>query len=129
GVPPKQVRYGLYTDLAGEPDQLVVESIARETDVNAFKWVTINMPATTLAAGDYWIAFALDHSNMEFLKKDGGGQVRYKNYDPIPSGYLSAWGASDFSAAWQIGAFGVFVPDSVLEATQITYAVRWQEEP
>ena len=129
GVPPKEVRYALYTDLAGEPDQLVVESIARETDVNAFKWVTINMPATVLAAGDYWIAFALNHSNMEFKKKDGGSMIRYKNYDPIPSGYLSAWGASDFSANWQIGAFGVFVPDSVLEATQVTYAVRWQEEP
>ncbi len=88
GVPPKEVRYGLYTDSGGEPDQLVVQSIARETDVNAFKWVTINMPATTLAAGDYWIAFALDHSNMEFMKKDGGGSIRYKNYDPIPSGFL-----------------------------------------
>ncbi|MCZ6652239.1 MAG: hypothetical protein O7D91_04350 [Planctomycetota bacterium] len=129
GVPPKEVRYGLYTDSGGEPDQLIVESAARETDVNAFKWVTINMPATTLAAGDYWIAFGLDHSNMAFMKKDGSGSTRYKDYDAIPDGYLSAWGASDFSVAWQIGAFANFVPDSALEATQVTYAVGWQEEP
>ncbi|MCZ6651415.1 MAG: hypothetical protein O7D91_00080, partial [Planctomycetota bacterium] len=113
----------------GEPDQLIVESAARETDVNAFKWVTINMPATTLAAGDYWIAFGLDHANMAFKKKVGGGAVRYKDYDAIPDGYLSAWGASDFSVAWQIGAFANFVPDSALAATQVTYAVGWQEEP
>ncbi len=106
-----------------------MESSLWESNVNNFNWVTVNMPSTTLAAGDYWIAFTLEHSNIEFMRKDGGGTVRYKNYDAISSGFLSTWGASDFSAAWQIVAFGIFVPDSVLEATRTPYTVRWQEEP
>ena len=57
GVPPKDVRCAIYTDSAGEPDQLVVESVRWVSNVNNFNWVTVNMPSTTLAAGDYWIAF------------------------------------------------------------------------
>lgn len=96
GAPPKELRYGIYTDSGGEPDTLVVSTNATSTGSGGFGWLQIAITSTDLSAGTYWLAMSFESQGMAY-RHTAGGETRYKNHDAVANGFLSPWGASDAS--------------------------------
>lgn len=135
--PDKRVRFGLYTQSGGNPDQLVCQSAVEEPGVaaGAFEPFVVSMPPTDIAAGTYWAAFGLGSTGMKFkIKDDGLGQVRYRLNKPIvPPGFLTSWGVSDSSETWTVSGFANVVPYAdrgpSTETAETVTNVRWVERP
>ncbi|MFB3079588.1 MAG: hypothetical protein ACE1Y4_16435, partial [Lysobacterales bacterium] len=53
----KDVRYAIYTDVAGEPDTLVAET-AKVKHFDGPAWFTLDLPNTAITSGTYWLALA-----------------------------------------------------------------------
>jgi hypothetical protein len=112
GPPPKLVRYAIYSDAGGEPDALIVESDTASMQSPSLHWMTVDITPTPLPAGTYWLALALEKSAMKCVESPPGeGQLRYRDNDAVANGFLSSWGASDFSADRQISIYGTYTSD------------------
>ena len=134
GIPPKDIRKALYTDLGGEPGSLILETRRYPTRENQWAWVGTAAEETHLAAGDYWIAFAFEQGNMKFKRKTvaGGGQYRRIDHNAISNGFALIWGVSEFAAAWEVPVFMTVMYDSQSGPSvsgDDKPTVRWLEQP
>lgn len=108
------VRYAVYSDLAGEPDTLIVET-AVATAPNTTDWFTITVPATPLTAGTYWLALSLDADSQWYYYDGAGGQSRENGNDAVPSAYTATWGAATATNTRKIAIYASFTrSDSVI---------------
>ncbi len=101
------VRYALYSDLAGEPDTLIVET-AVDTAPSTTDWFTITVPATPLTAGTYWLALSLDTNSQRYYYDGAGGQNRENGNAAIGGGYSATWGAPTSTDTRKIAIHGSF---------------------
>ncbi len=91
-------RFAIYTDVAGEPDTLIVQTeTVRGPDSTADVWVTLNLPPTALTAGTYWLALAFEDKDQEYFFDSEGGETRHRVNDAVNLGYLATWGTSSTS--------------------------------
>ena len=112
GAPARLLRYAIYSDSGGEPDSLIVESDVASMGSLSLHWRTIDTTPTSLTAGTYWLALALEKSSMSCVQSPAGeGQLRYKNNNAVNNGFLASWGSSDFSTDRQISIYGTYTTD------------------
>ena len=104
----KDIRFGLYADAAGEPGALLVES-GKVTHLAGDGWFTIELPATAVTAGDYWIGLAPGKEAALFYDA-AGGQTRHSNFDPA-SGFADPWSGTYVSNSQQLSVYASFTPD------------------
>lgn len=107
GPAPKEARYALYNDAAGEPSTLIVQTDADPVggDSAHFHWFTMYLPSTTLNPGDYWFALAFENTSMEYAFDTTGGQTRYNDNDAVANGFNNPWGASTASSTRRINIY------------------------
>ena len=106
----RDVRYAIYTDVAGEPDALLAET-ARVNSTVAMDWLTIDLPDTPLTAGTYWLALSFDHRD-QIYHYENGGQTRYNNNRATNAGgYDANWGSSTASYTRNISIYATYTPD------------------
>ncbi len=89
----EEFRYAIYSDNAGQPGSLIVQSAHTDITAGSFQWRTKTIPDTWLAAGTYWLAFGLDNNSSDrYRYQSGGSQVRQMAYDPTDSaGFAATW--------------------------------------
>lgn len=108
GPPPKNTRYAIYSDSGGEPANLIVQTQLHEIGGTAstYHWLTLFVPSTFLAAGDYWLAMGVEHSNVEYSYNGLGGQFRMNDNDPTDAGGFDAtWGTSTASGTRRVNMY------------------------
>jgi hypothetical protein len=107
GPSPKMIRFGIYSDSGGEPANLLAQSYVDAIGGNAadYHWVTFFIPSTSVAAGNYWLALGMEHSNMEYAFDATGGQTRMNNNDPVVSGFNTPWGTSSTSNTRRVNIY------------------------
>nr|AQQ75238.1 hypothetical protein [uncultured bacterium] len=107
GPSPKETRYAIYDDLAGEPNALIVQSDADPVggDSAHFHWFTLQLPSTPISAGDYWFALAFENTSMEYAFDPSGGQTRYNSNAAVANGYCDPWGVSTTSSTRRINIY------------------------
>lgn len=116
----KNMVCALYADDAGEPGALLAESVSIKADI-ALAWVTINIPATSISAGNYWLALCFDHINLNYVYSTSGGQTRESAaHDAVANGFLANWGTSAASNTRQVSIYATYTADP----TPTTYYVR-----
>lgn len=104
----RPIRFALYSDNAGEPDQLLVES-QTNTSGNAMAWLSLDVPETYLTAGVYWLALSFDDSAQQYVFTTGG-QARYRNHRATVNGFTSPFGAEQ-SLPRNISIYGTYTPE------------------
>ncbi len=104
----KIVRYAIYTDETGEPGTLLAESDNLVTP-SGMSWFTIDVPATALTAGTYWLALSFEDNNHQYTYQTGG-QTRYNNNRATTNGYTSSWGSSSATYSRTISIYGTYTP-------------------
>ena len=103
-------RYAIYTDNAGEPGTLIVESNTETT--NSLDWHTIEVADTYLTAGDYWLAISLSHQDQEVFYEGGSGDVRWYDHDAVGNGFELNWNTStDTAVTIRISIYATYEPD------------------
>lgn len=98
------VRYAIYTDLAGEPDALLVETAAT-TAPNGTGWFTITVPPTVIAPGIYWLALSLDANSQKYQYDAAGGQTRENANAAVTNGYNANWGVATASTTRRMAIY------------------------
>ena len=88
-----QVRFALYSDKSGQPDKLLVQSDVGST-TTALAWVTLNVPPTDLAPGNYWLAFSFKNTKQRYRYNSTGAGERNKSNAAVANGFLGTWGTS-----------------------------------
>lgn len=112
GPPPEPIRYAIYSDTAGEPDTLIVESATDEVGSTTYHWHTVGITPTHLTAGTYWLAVAFSHDSTYCVQSGtGAGQLRFKSHDAVANGFINNWAGSDDSNTRQISIYGTYVAD------------------
>ncbi|QDV47196.1 Cadherin domain protein [Stieleria neptunia] len=104
----QDVRFGIYSDVAGEPGTLLVENVASLSPGTG--WYQIAFPATALTAGDYWIAWAPGKEAAHFYEATGG-TTRFSSYDPS-SGFATSWTGTYASNSYNISIYANVTPDA-----------------
>ncbi|MHC5022366.1 MAG: LamG-like jellyroll fold domain-containing protein [Planctomycetota bacterium] len=105
----QNARFAIYTDNAGEPGTLIVESGLGQT--GGSEWLTLDIPDTALAPGTYWLALAFQHNNARY-HQESGGAVRYRNNNAVGNGFLSSWGTPDDRFDINASIYATYIPDS-----------------
>lgn len=97
------IRYAIYTDNAGEPDELLAETKSFGTGSSTifrFRSIGRQTPLSKafipLEAGTYWLALAFATNSPDYFY-DAGGEIRTKNNDAVTNGFLSPWGGGGSS--------------------------------
>lgn len=115
GTATKNMRFAIYTDNAGEPGTLIVETNPVLVGSNLYHWHEVSIAETDLAAGTYWLALAFAHSSINVTQSAlGSGRTRHKNYDAVAGGFKSSWGASDVSNTRCISICGAYTTEGAL---------------
>ncbi len=105
----KELCYAIYTDSTGEPDTLVVESVAEFSGSPDGHWHEISITPTELSAGTYWLALAFEGNNIYVQQSDRDlGQSRHKGNDAVANGFLSSWGTSDASTTRRLNIYAAY---------------------
>lgn len=111
----KNIRFAIYTDNAGEPGTLIVETASEKLGSIVYHWHEISIAETDLAAGTYWLALAFERNFMYVTQSaTGSGQTRHKNYDAVGDGFDSPWGVSDVSNTRCISICGAYTTGGAL---------------
>ncbi|NNM26357.1 MAG: type II secretion system protein [Phycisphaerales bacterium] len=85
----KKVRFGLYTDVAGEPGTLLAETDWVELE-EGLGWQTLPLATPTpLTPGTYWLALGMER-DVTFFFDATGGRTRYSGEDPT-DGMMPEW--------------------------------------
>lgn len=108
GAVGKNVRYAIYTDDAGEPGTLVAET-ANATAIRDMSWMTIDLPATPLTAGTYWLALSFEDNKQKY-RYEIGGQTRHMSNPATNNGFVANWGSSVFSGSRKISIYATYTP-------------------
>ena len=103
------VRFGLYANSAGEPGALLAESSVVSLAAGT-GWYTIELPATSVAAGSYWLSMDIGKEGAYYYDA-AGGQTRLSNYDPN-GGFASPWTGTYTSNTQSISIYANVTPDS-----------------
>ncbi len=112
----KDIQFSLYADAAGEPGALLAES-GKVTYALGDGWFTVELPATALTAGNYWLGLA--PGKEATLNYDAaGGQTRYSNFDP-GSGFADPWSGTYATNTQQLSVFASYTPDGVTAGSDI----------
>ena len=106
GPSSKAVRLAIYTDRDNDPDRLVVQTDAAPAGGpgSAFEWTRFTLDETSLAAGNYWLVFNVEHKNQS-VSYHGEGELRIKFESAIASGYPQAWGRSHHRMAASVSIY------------------------
>lgn len=114
------IRYAIYSDIGGEPGDLIVET-SQGNQAQNWAWEELGITDTWLAAGDYWLAVAMDDDDQELREENGtNGKVRRINHDGV-DGFRSSWGTSDESWNNQsISMYASFTADTPTYTQYIT---------
>ncbi|QDU90389.1 hypothetical protein Pla175_37930 [Pirellulimonas nuda] len=99
GVSNAKVRFAIYSEKNGQPDTLLVQTSTGKCS-NSMGWVTLDVPATTLSAGAYWLTFSFDDEDQKYQYTDtytGAGQRNVSN-NATTKGFKSTWGTSSKSS-------------------------------
>lgn len=91
-----QVRFAIYRDKNGQPDQLIVQT-AVGNSTTSMAWVTLTVPDTNLSAGNYWLAFSFKNANQKYRYNSVGLGERNKSNAAVNNGFSSSWGTSNNS--------------------------------
>ncbi|MEM7227785.1 MAG: fibro-slime domain-containing protein, partial [Planctomycetota bacterium] len=105
GMNDKDVRYAIYTDNAGEPDALIVQSAKAESEEDSMAWLSIPISDTYLDAGTYWLALALEDNDQRYAYVNSGGNARVRSNDAVDDGYVSSWGTSTETTARRLSIY------------------------
>lgn len=101
------VRYAVYSNLAGDPDALIVETAVANAPATT-DWFTITVPATPLTAGTYWLALSLDANAQRYYYDGAGGQNRENANAAVTNGYTATWGAATASNSRRVAIYASF---------------------
>ena len=105
----RNVRYAIYTDVAGEPGALLAQTPNALTTA-AMDWLTIDLPDTALAAGTYWLALSF-HDTSHKYHYESGGQTRYNNNRATDNGYTANWGSPSADYTRNISIYATYTPN------------------
>jgi len=107
--PPRDVRFAIYTDSAGEPGDLIVQTDTVTTGLPFFGWTTIDITPTEISPGTYWLALAVTKQNIDIRQSAFGlGQLRIKTgTDAATNGFDPVWGVSESSASRSVSIYAV----------------------
>ena len=97
------VRYGIYTDVAGEPGTLLAQATTSLPKDLTGSWYTLQLPSTALSAGNYWIGLDVEKEGVYFYSTTGGN-TRLSNYDPA-LGLASPWSGTYASNTQSLSAY------------------------
>ena len=93
------LKVALYTDNAGNPDQLIVQGSTAITTAGRYE---VSVPQTTLAAGTYWIMYvsdaALPINRDNTTVTDNARYIIHTYADPLPATIVSPTIYSDRTA-------------------------------
>lgn len=122
-----KARLAIYADNAGEPGDLIVETDRLGLPEDEWEWVTGSVAPTALAAGDYWLALALNEDDSEY-RYSSGGRMRRRSHNAVRHGFLADWGASTSSQNRQLSIYVRGVASGGGGGSGV-YSVRWVENP
>jgi hypothetical protein len=94
-----QVRVAIYANNAGQPGALIVQSQAQQEQAG---WNTVPIPATTLAPGNYWLAYQFPGSDTA---------ATYYTGSPAPGLYASAASFGNFPATFPLTGASTYNAD------------------
>ena len=130
----KNARYAIYRDNNGEPDVLLAET-NKERMSPGWAWQTLDLPATALTAGTYWLALTFKDNAQEYCYDAVGGQTRTIANDAERRGYKNPWGASSSSSTRKVSIFAtVLSPTSDNASPSLgmaddgSFVVAWEEK-
>ena len=105
------IRFAIYSDIAGEPGVLLAESPMGETQ-SAMHWLTLNLPETSLSPGAYWLALSFESNSQTWLTGSSGGQSRMTTGRAARNGFSSSWGTSTASSTGPKSIYATYMPAS-----------------
>jgi len=110
-----EIRYAIYSDKNGQPDQLLVQSSVGNSNLS-MGWVTLTVPDTVLAAGYYWLSFchADASQNYAYISTYSGAGECNKAKDATTNGYLANWGSSNTSYSGARSIYATYLPTQQL---------------
>lgn len=96
GGPFGTVRYAIYNHnpAFNRPNALLAQSNTSFVSSSGNRWVTLAVPQTTLAPGDYWLAVNFGIATQTVNMTPSGDYVTL-NYDATLPGYKNNWGTPD----------------------------------
>ena len=105
------VRFAIYSDIAGEPGALLVQSNVVKTSAS-MAWISSSIPDTTLNAGNYWLCFCHSKATQNFacISSYPNGQTRLKNNDAIGNKFLTNWGSSNSTTTGALSIYATYFP-------------------
>lgn len=106
------VRFAIYSDANGEPGTLIVQS-ATGTSQSALGWITLTVPDTKLASGNYWLALSLGSASQSCRYTStaiAGGGRRRRSWDAVNQGFIGTWGRSSLSSAGACSIYATYQP-------------------
>ncbi|MCP3906278.1 MAG: fibro-slime domain-containing protein [Planctomycetes bacterium] len=113
------VRYGLYTDVAGEPGTLLAET-AQVDSPSGWNWFTLAIPPTWVPAGTYWLAVSQDESDQSIRHSILGGQTRQNSHDADDDGFQATWSGTTNSLPWRLNIYAKITPDAATYTPHMT---------
>jgi hypothetical protein len=105
----KDYRFAIYTDNAGEPGNLIVQSAV--DNQSGIGWKTINVTPTPLTAGTYWLALSFSFSGQAYYHTDTGGNTRHKLHNAVDNGFISVWPGETTPYPYQVSIYGTYTPN------------------
>lgn len=104
----KDYRFAIYSDNAGEPGNLLVESTV--DNQSGTGWKTITVAPTPLTAGTYWLALAFKHGSQTYYHENTGGNTRHKLHNAVGNGFISTWPGSTTPYPYKVSIYGTYTP-------------------
>jgi hypothetical protein len=104
----KDYRYAIYTDNAGEPGNLIVETAV--DNQGGTGWKTIPVTPTPLTAATYWLALSFSHGTQAYYHTDSGGNTRHKLHNAVQNGFISVWPGATTPYPYQVSIYGTYTP-------------------
>lgn len=102
----KDYRFAIYTDNAGEPGNLIVETAV--DGQSGTGWKTISVAPTPLTAGTYWLALSFSHGGQEYYHTDTGGNTRHKLHNAVGNGFIPVWPGATTPYTHQVSIYGTY---------------------
>lgn len=102
----KDYRFAIYTDNAGEPGNLIVETAV--DNQSGTGWKTISVTPTPLTAGTYWLALSFAHGGQAYYHADTGGNTRHKLHNAVGNGFISVWPGSTTPYTHKVSIYGTY---------------------
>lgn len=97
------------TNQNGNPTSLIAS--APVDTVSTTGWLTMDLPAIPVAAGDYVLAWSTKKSEVAILRSLGPGHSVRRNLDAAKNGWPSDWGTIHENASYNFSIYATYLPN------------------